>query len=156
MILEIRHYPDPILRKKCEKVENIDEQEELIKDMFKTMYDSEGVGLSACQIGVAKKIAVVDIGEGPMLFINPEIVSKKGEVISEEGCLSVPGIFLKIKRAKEIEVEALNEKGERFNIKAVGLLSRCLQQEIDHLNGVLIIDRLPKVKKIKMKLLKKI
>jgi len=156
MILEIKHYPDPILKKKCKKVENVDEQEKLIKDMFDTMYSNEGVGLSACQVGIAKQIAVVDIGEGPMVFINPEIVRKKGRMVSEEGCLSVPGVFLKIKRAKEIEVEALNEKGKRFKIKAIGLLSYCLQQEIDHLSGVLIIDRLPKVRKIKMKLLKKI
>jgi len=156
MILEIKHYPDPILKKKCKKVENVDEQEKLIKDMFDTMYSNEGVGLSACQVGIAKQIAVVDIGEGPMVFINPEIVRKKGRMVSEEGCLSVPGVFLKIKRAKEIEVEALNEKGKRFKIKAIGLLSYCLQQEIDHLSGVLIIDRLPKIRKIKMKLLKKI
>jgi len=156
MILEIKHYPDPILKKKCKEVKNVNEQEKLIKDMFDTMYSNEGVGLSACQVGVAKQIAVVDIGEGPMVFINPIIVSKKGSIVSEEGCLSVPGVFLKIKRVKEIEIEALNEKGERFNIKAVGLLSRCFQQEMDHLNGILIIDRMPRVKKIKMKLLKKI
>jgi peptide deformylase len=90
------------------------------------------------------------------VFINPEIVEEKGEVVFEEGCLSIPNLFLKIKRAKEITVKALNEEGKEFILKADGLLAICLQQEIDHLNGILIIDRIPLIKRLKLMFFKKI
>jgi peptide deformylase len=152
MILEIKTHPDPVLRKKCREVEKITpEIEKLIEDMFETMYANEGVGLTASQVGVLKKVVVVDIGEGRLVFINPKILKKEGEESMEEGCLSVPGVFLKIKRAKKIEVEALNEKGEKFKVVAEGLLARCLQQELDHSKGILILDRVGLWEKIKRK-----
>jgi len=156
MISEIKKYPDSILKKKSEEVKKIDEETRtLIRDMFETMYANQGIGLSASQVGILKKIALVDIGDGPKVFINPKILAKKGKEISEEGCLSVPEVFLKIKRAKEITVEALNEKGEKFRVEATGLLARCLQQEIDHLNGILILDRISLWGKLKRKVLKR-
>jgi peptide deformylase len=159
MILEIKKYPDPVLSKKCQPLKEItQEDKKLIKDMTATMYENNGIGLSACQVGVLKMISVVDVedGKGLRVFINPEIVEEKGEVVFEEGCLSIPNLFLKIKRAKEITVKALNEEGKEFILKADGLLAICLQQEIDHLNGILIIDRIPLIKRLKLMFFKKI
>jgi len=143
MTLSIKKYPDPFLRKRTEKVKEIgDEEKELIRNMLQTMYANKGVGLAANQVGVLKRIIVVDVGKGPQVFINPEILERKGgKEISEEGCLSVPGVFLKIKRWKEIKVKAQDERGKEFEVPAAGLLSYCLQQEIDHLNGISILDR---------------
>lgn len=159
MILEIKKYPNPVLRKKCKTVKEITEEDrKLIEDMTSTMYKNNGIGLSACQVGVLKRISVVDVGDGKGLrvFINPEITQKKGEIVFEEGCLSIPGLFLKVKRAKEITVKALNEEGKEFTLKADGLLAICLQQEIDHLNGILIIDRIPFFQRLKLMFLRKI
>lgn len=144
MILPIKKYPDPFLKKRAEKVGEIgDEERELIKNMLETMYCNKGVGLAANQVGVLKRIMVVDVGKGPQVFINPEILERKGgKEISEEGCLSVPGVFLKIKRWKEIKVRAQDERGQEFEFQASGLPSFCLQQEIDHLNGLSILDRM--------------
>ena len=144
MILPIKKYPDPFLRKRTEKVKEIgDEERELIRNMLQTMYHSQGVGLAALQVGVLKRIIVVDVGKGPQVFINPEILERKGgKEISEEGCLSVPGVFLKIKRWKEIKVRAQDENGREFEVQVSGLPSFCLQQEIDHLNGLSILDRM--------------
>lgn len=142
MILNIKQYPDPVLEKRCQEVEKIDERiKKLIEDMLETMYAHKGVGLAASQIGISERIAVVDIGDGPRTFINPKILKKKGKVFSEEGCLSVPGVFLKVRRAEKITVEALNENGDKFSLEANGLLSRCIQQEMDHLDGILIVDK---------------
>lgn len=144
MILPIKKYPDSFLKLKAEKVGEIgDEERELIKNMLETMYYNKGVGLAANQVGVLKRIMVVDVGKGPQVFINPEILERKGgKEISEEGCLSVPGVFLKIKRWKEIKVRAQDERGQEFELQASGLPSFCLQQEIDHLNGLSILDRM--------------
>ncbi|MBZ9572680.1 peptide deformylase [Patescibacteria group bacterium] len=144
MILPIKKYPDPILKRKAEPVKEIGEGErELIRNMLQTLYAVKGVGLAANQAGVLKRIIVVDVGKGPQVFINPEILEKKGgKEISEEGCLSVPKVFLKIKRWKKIRVRAQDERGEDFELLATGLLSHCLQQEIDHLNGISILDRI--------------
>jgi len=144
MILPIKKYPNPFLKEKSETVKEIgDEERELIKNMLQTMYHSQGVGLAAPQVGVLKRIIVVDIGKGPQVFINPEILERKGgKEISEEGCLSVPGVFLKIKRWKEIKVRAQDERGKQFEVPASGLPSFCLQQEIDHLNGISILDKM--------------
>lgn len=144
MVLEIKKYPDPFLKKKAEPVKEIgDGERELIKNMLQTLYAVKGVGLAAIQVGVLKRIVVVDVGKGPQVFCNPEILEKKdGREISEEGCLSVPGEFLKIKRWPEIKVKAQDENGKEFEIRATGLLSHCLQQEVDHLNGISILDRL--------------
>lgn len=153
MILEIRRYPDSILRKECEPIEEITpEISKLIADMFETMYKGQGVGLAAPQVGISKQLAVIDVGKGPMVLINPRIVRKKGKILFEEGCLSIPGEYLKIRRAKEVEVEAFDEKMDKFSLKASGLLAICLQQEIDHLNGILMFERAGFLQRIKRKL----
>ena len=154
MFLKIRIYPDPVLRKKSLKAGKIDSKtRELVENMLETMYASQGIGLSAPQVGVLKRISVVDIGDKEKrVFINPQIVKKKGRVMSCEGCLSIPGEYLEIKRSEKITVEALNENGEKFTIEADGLLARCIQHEIDHLDGILILDRISFWERIKRKL----
>lgn len=143
MTLEVKKSSDPILKKVATDVEKVDKETmKLVRDMLETMYMHQGVGLAAPQVGISKRIVVVDVGDGPRVFINPKILKKWGKDVSEEGCLSIPGTFLNIKRAKKIIVEALNEKGEKFKLEASDLLARCLQQEIDHLNGILILDRI--------------
>lgn len=153
MLLKIQKYPNPVLKKKAEEVKEVNEEVRgLIRDMFETMYANQGVGLAAPQVGISKRIVVANVGDSPRAFVNPKILEKKGQDFSEEGCLSVPGVFLKIKRIKEIEVEALDEKGKKFKIRATGLLSHCLQQEIDHLNGILISDKVNFWQKLKKKI----
>lgn len=154
MILSIKKYPHPILRKKCLPISEVTEQiKKLSQDMIETMIANQGIGLAACQIGELKRIIVVyPIEEKtnkekskitPKIFINPKIVKKSREVtIDEEGCLSFPGLFLKIERAKEVTISALNENGKEISLEAKDLLARIFQHEIDHLDGVLFIDRL--------------
>ena len=154
-ILEIKKYPDPILRKKCEEVKEVTEEiKNLIEDMIEFVRKTpNAAGLAAPQIGVLKRIIVVETKEGPKAFINPKIVKKTKETEFDwEGCFSIPGVFLKIKRWKGIEVEALNKEGEKVKIKAVGLAARIFQDEIDHLDGILIIDRIGFWQKLKLKL----
>jgi len=142
-ILEIRKYPDLVLRKRAEKLKEITpEIKKLTEDMIETMLKSEpeGVGLAAPQIGVSKRIFIARTEQGPRVFVNPKILKKTGREPMEEGCLSLPGVWLKVKRAKEVELEALDINGKIIKIKTAGLLARILQHEIDHLNGVLIID----------------
>ncbi len=143
--MEIKKYPDPILRKKAKEIKEITpEIEQLAQDMTETMLKSkpEGVGLAAPQVGVLKKMFAAQTDQGPRVFVNPEIVKKSKETeIIEEGCLSLPGIWLKIKRSKWLEVRYLDKEGKIAKIKAEGLLARVLQHEIDHLNGILIIDK---------------
>ncbi|HDZ54698.1 MAG TPA: peptide deformylase [Candidatus Nealsonbacteria bacterium] len=143
-ILEIKKYPDPILRKKAQPVEKItDEIEKLKKDMVETMIKNEGVGLAATQVGQLKRIIIIQTEKDPLELINPKIIkrSKKTE-ITEEGCLSFPGLRLKIKRAKEVEISARDKVGLEVQISAQGLQARVFQHEIDHLDGRLFIDRL--------------
>ncbi len=144
MIREIRTYPNPILKKKAEEIKEINEEvKKLSRDMIETMKANQGIGLAGPQIGESKRIIIVQTEQGPVCFINPEIVKKSKETeVVEEGCLSVPGVFLKIKRAKEVEVSALNLQGKKVYIKAKGLVAIIFQQEIDHLNGILIIDKI--------------
>ncbi len=142
-ILEIKKYPDAVLRKKCEAVEAVTAQEKrLFEDMLFTMHTFKGVGLAAPQIGLVKQLIVADIGEGMIKLANPEIISSSGSDRMVEGCLSVPERSVEIKRFYEVTVKGLNEKGERVEIEAKGLLARVLQHEIDHLRGRLIIDYL--------------
>jgi peptide deformylase len=108
--------------------------------MIETMYAVDGVGLAAPQVGVSKKIAVIDVGEGPIALINPKIIEGSGEDIDVEGCLSVPGKQAYVKRMATVKVQAFNEKGKPVQIEAEGLLARALQHEIDHLNGILFTD----------------
>ncbi|MFH0819696.1 MAG: peptide deformylase [bacterium] len=143
MILNILKYPSKILLKPNQKVEVIDEKiKKLISDMAETMYAAEGRGLAAPQVGVNLQIIVVDSGDKSQAFVNPEIIkiSKKSEIM-EEGCLSLPGIEVKVKRSWQIEVKTLNIEGKEIKFKAEDLLARIIQHEIDHLNGKLILDR---------------
>ncbi|MCD6472886.1 peptide deformylase [Candidatus Aerophobetes bacterium] len=140
-LYKIRKYGDPILRKKCNIVKNIGiEEEKILKRMSETMYASQAIGLAAPQVGIDKQLIVVDVDEGLLKLINPLILLKEGEGVLEEGCLSVPGITVKVKRAKNIVVEGWNEEGKRVKVEAKGLFARAIQHEIDHLQGILIID----------------
>lgn len=139
----IRKYGEEILRKRSKEVENIDGKiEKLIKSMKETLIQVNGIGLAAVQIGVLKRIFVAYDKERNnfITLINPEIVEKKGEEIDLEGCLSFPEIYFSIKRVKEVTVEGYNEKGKKIVVLGKGIMARCFQHEIDHLNGILIID----------------
>ena len=141
---EIKKYNHLILRKKCEKVKEINEGiGNLVEKMIKIAQENQGIGLAACQIGLAKRVIIVQTEQGYQEFINPEILWQSYEKeIMEEGCLSFPRIFLKIKRSKEIEIKALTKQGKNIQVKAKGVLARVFQHEIDHLNGILFIDHL--------------
>lgn len=153
MELEIKKYPNPVLRKRAEEVKEITpEIKKLIDDMKETMTKGDGAGLAAPQIGELKRIIVVDSEKGPLALINPEIIRKTEETeIAEEGCLSFPKLFLKIRRAKGVEVKAENEKGEEFQLKASSIFAWIFQHEIDHLDGVLFIDKISFWQKLKIK-----
>ncbi|AQR93943.1 peptide deformylase [Clostridium saccharoperbutylacetonicum] len=138
----IRKYGDDVLRKKCREIDKIDDRLlTLIEDMKETMYEADGVGLAAPQVGILKRLFVVDIGEGPLVFINPEILETSGTQTDEEGCLSLPGKTEEVTRPNFVKARALNEKGEEFEIEAEELLARAILHEYDHLNGTLFIDR---------------
>lgn len=132
-----------VLRQKAEPVKNITNRtRKLIKDMIETMYAADGAGLAAPQIGISKQIVVIDVGEGPICLVNPEIIEAEGEQIDVEGCLSIPGLRAYVKRSSRVVVNALNEKGRPIRVTGEGLLARALQHEIDHLNGILMTDRM--------------
>ncbi len=133
---------DEVLTKKAKKVEKIDEKIiELLDDMAETMYHSEGVGLAAPQIGILKRVVVIDIGDGLLELINPEIVSVEGEQIGDEGCLSVVGKMGVVKRPYKVTVRALNREGKCFEITGEEFLARAFCHEIDHLEGVLYVEK---------------
>ena len=135
-IRQIRVQGDEILNKKSRIVKEITpRQEELIKDMIETMRDADGVGLAAPQVGVLRRIAVIDVGEGPIVLVNPEVIETSGEQIGQEGCLSVPGKVGIVTRPNYVKVKAFNEKMEEFEIEGEELLARALVHEIDHLDG---------------------
>lgn len=139
----IRTNGDDVLRKKSRKVEEINDRiHTLIKDMFDTMYNADGVGLAAPQVGILKRVIVIDVGDGPVALINPEIISGEGEQIDEEGCLSIPGRGGNVLRPYKVKVKALNEKGEEVIVEGEELFARALCHEIDHLEGVLFIDKI--------------
>ena len=151
---EILKEPNEVLRQKSLPVENVDEKiRELIDDMLETMYAAPGIGLAAIQVGVPKRVIVMDVSkkEGeklPMHFVNPEIISKsKNNSIYEEGCLSLPGQFAEIERPAKCKIKFLDYNGNPQEIEAEGLLATCIQHEIDHLEGILFIDYLSKLKK---------
>lgn len=152
-VLEIIKFPHPILKKKTEKVEKIDgEIKQLIRDMTETMYHSQGIGLAACQIGVPKRVIVCDVSpldpeHGFFALINPEIIYEEGEVEGEEGCLSVPDCFEKVKRKEKVRVKGISQEGKELEIYGEGILAIVLQHEIDHLNGILILDRISRLKR---------
>ncbi|MBA4602389.1 peptide deformylase [Thermoactinomyces mirandus] len=135
-------YPDPVLKKKARPVTKFNERlHKLLDDMAETMYDAPGVGLAAPQVGILKRVIVVDIGEGLVEMVNPEIVEQKGEQISPpEGCLSIPNLLGEVQRSQWVRVVARDREGNQFEMEAEGYLARALQHEIDHLNGILFID----------------
>lgn len=142
-IRNIRKDSDEILRKKSRVVEEINDRiRVLVQDMIETMYHAEGVGLAAPQVGILKRIAVVDVGEGVYVFINPEILQESGSCIDVEGCLSLPGRQGEVERPNKIKVKALNENGEEFELEAEGFFARAICHEVDHLNGILFTDKL--------------
>lgn len=142
----IRTYGDDVLRKKCKTVEVVDDRiKTLIKDMIDTMYEADGVGLAAPQVGILKRVVVIDVGDGPVALINPEIIETEGSYIDIEGCLSVPGEQGEVERPERLKVKALNEKGEEVIIEAEDLFARAVCHEVDHLNGVLFIDKMRKI-----------
>ena len=144
-IRTMRLEKDEILRKKSKEVEKIDEKiQTLIDDMIETMYKYNGVGLSAVQVGVLKRVVVIDIedGEGARVVINPKITHTKGEHEVEEGCLSFPNQYAKVVRPKELTVEALDRDGKKFTLKAKDLLAQAIAHEVDHLEGVVFTDRM--------------
>jgi peptide deformylase len=144
-VLQIRTLPDPVLRQKAKRVTKIDKSiQKLIDDMIDTLRaEPNRAGLAAPQVGVPLRVAVIELPEhGLITLINPEIVKKEGERIVQEGCLSIPGYFGEIKRAVTVKVKAQNRHGKQFRLKAQGLLAQALEQEIEHLDGVLYIDHL--------------
>lgn len=156
MILNIVTYPNPVLKKKSAPVEKVDrEVHDLIENMFETMYNAPGVGLAAPQVGILKRILVVDVGhlEGetrkpdPRAIINPVIKSREEKIIWEEGCLSLPELILPIERSKKIIVEGLDHEGKPVKYLGEDLLAVAFQHEIDHLDGILLVDRLSRLKR---------
>ena len=146
--------PDPILRKESKDLEKVDKNiQKLMDDMLETMYEAPGIGLAAVQIGILKRLIVIDISKkeeerNPLFLINPKITFKsKNTSIYEEGCLSLPGYYAEIERPAECHLEYINYYGKKKDLKAKGLLATCIQHEVDHLNGKLFIDYLSKLKK---------
>jgi peptide deformylase len=152
-VLEILKYPHPTLKKRSKEVGQINEGiKMLIHDMTETMYDANGVGLAACQIKIAQRVIVIDVSpidpqHSFFALINPEIISQEGEIDHEEGCLSVPDFFEKVKRHEKVRVKGLSPEGQEVEIEGEGILAFALQHEIDHLNGILILDRLSHLKR---------
>lgn len=144
-IRNLRLEGDEILKKKSREVETIDDKLQiLIDDMIETMHHLNGVGLAAQQVGVLKRVVVIDLYDdnGPIVFINPVIKKEKGEQECDEGCLSFPNQFAKIIRPKEVEVEALDREGKKFKLKAKGLLAQAISHEVDHLNGIVFVTKI--------------
>lgn len=150
--LRIRTYGDPALRKKARLVTSFQERHrDILVEMARIMYDSGGIGLAAPQVGLNDAMIVADIGKGLYKLVNPVIVKKAGSQQIEEGCLSVPGVCIKIQRAQEVFVQALDDSGASLEIKAEGLLACVLQHEIDHLRGKLIVDHASIFDKLRIK-----
>jgi len=155
MILDILKYPDKRLRTVAKEVAVVNSEiKQQVKDMFETMYDAPGIGLAATQVNFHQRIIVIDISDEynePLCLINPKIIKKNGEIEWEEGCLSVPNYYESVKRANEIKVSALNQLGELSEIDASEMLAVCIQHEMDHLNGILFVDHLSKLKQKRLK-----
>ncbi|WP_296752453.1 peptide deformylase [Thiobacillus sp.] len=153
--LDILHYPDARLHTIAKPVQAVDARiRKLIDDMAETMYAAPGIGLAATQVNIHERVVVIDISETHdelRVFINPEIVAQSGREESEEGCLSVPGIFDKVERAERVTVRALDRDGKRFELEAEGLLAVCVQHEMDHLMGKVFVDYLSNLKRNRIK-----
>lgn len=140
-LLEIKKAGATVLKEVCQPVERVDNKiKRLLDDMAETMYEAQGVGLAAPQVGLPIRVVVIDVGEGLIELINPVIIRREGSVIDTEGCLSIPNIFGEVERAEKVTVEFCNRRGKRQRLTGAGLLGRCLQHELDHLEGVLFID----------------
>ena len=140
-IRNIRELGDEILRKNCREVKEVTPRiRELIQDMYDTMYEAQGVGLAAPQVGILKRIVVIDVDGTPYTMINPQILEKSGEQTGSEGCLSVPGKAGIVTRPNYVKAEAWNEEMERYEVEAEGLLARAICHELDHLDGVMYVD----------------
>lgn len=154
-LLPILEFPDPRLRTRAQPVEHVDAAlRKLIDDMFETMYAAPGIGLAATQVNVPKRLLVIDVSERrnePLTLINPEIASREGMEETEEGCLSVPGVYDKVTRAERIRVRALDRDGKQVEIDADGLLAVCIQHEVDHLDGKLFVDYLSELKRTRIR-----
>jgi peptide deformylase len=152
--LPILEYPDPRLRKVAAPVAAVTpEVQKLVRDMAETMYAAPGVGLAATQVDVHKRVIVIDVSEARddlRVFINPEIVAAEGEAEGEEGCLSVPGVYDRVRRAAKVTVRALNERGEPFEGVFEGTLGMCVQHEMDHLIGKVFVDYLSPLKRARL------
>ncbi len=150
-ILPILHFPDPRLRNQAQPVAKVDDETRaLLDDMLETMYAAPGIGLAAPQVNVAKRVIVIDISEernDPHYFVNPEILTQRGNEVFEEGCLSVPNIYENVERAAWVRVQALGRDGQPYELEADGLLAVCIQHEIDHLEGKLFVDYLSELKR---------
>lgn len=152
MKYRVLHYGEEPLRAASEPVKEINNDiRKLVDDMFETMYESKGVGLAAPQVGVNLRLAVIDTGDDPLVLINPEIIKTSGKETCDEGCLSLPGLSEKVERAKKVVAEATDIDGARYEIEAEDLLARAIQHELDHLDGILFIDRISKARKLQIK-----
>jgi peptide deformylase len=141
----IRKEGDEVLRKRAKEVTEItDKTKVLIDDMIETMYDADGVGLAAPQIGILKRIVVIDVGDGPVVLVNPVVLEKEGNQVGVEGCLSIPGKVGEVTRPSYVKVEALNKEGSKIIVEGRELMARALCHEIDHLEGVLFVDKVTK------------
>jgi len=152
-IHEVVKYPDPVLARRGEEVTVFDEElKKLVDEMFESMYTAQGIGLAAPQINISKRITVIDVSfkknpKDKIVLINPEIVDRNGKQLEEEGCLSLPDIREKVSRAEWVKVKSQDENGTPIEIEGTELLGRCMQHEIDHLDGILFIDRLSRLKR---------
>ena len=149
-LLGVLQYPDPLLRKKAQPVSEVDDNiRKIVDDMFETMYEQSGVGLASTQVNIPQRIIVMDVSEGqkqPLCVINPEIISREGIQFEYEGCLSFPSVFDKVERSAKIRMRALDQFGKSYEMDAEGLLAICIQHEIDHLDGILFVDHLSRLK----------
>ncbi|MGH8702149.1 MAG: peptide deformylase [Burkholderiales bacterium] len=154
-LLSILRYPDPRLLRRAAKVARVTEQiRKLIKDLAETMYAAPGVGLAATQVDVHLCVIVIDVSEARdqlRVFINPELIAASGEAGIEEGCLSVPGVYEKVRRAERVTVRALDAAGEPFTLEAEGLLAVCIQHEMDHLEGTVFVEKLSRLKQSRIR-----
>lgn len=144
-VRNVRLETDEVLRKKSRPVEIVDDKiRELVDDMIETMHSQDGVGLAAPQVGILKRVVVIDLYDdhGPYVLINPEIIKEKGEQEVDEGCLSFPNKFAKVIRPAEVTVKALDREGNEFKLKGKGLLAQAISHEVDHLNGILFVDKM--------------
>lgn len=153
--LKILEFPDPRLRTKARPIAEInDDLRELIGNMFETMYDASGIGLAATQVDVHRRLLIADVSadkDEPYVLINPEILEKDGTIVTDEGCLSVPGFYEEVERAEHIKVRFLDRDGDDIELDAHGMLAVCIQHEIDHLNGKLFVDYLSEAKRTRIR-----